>query len=110
MKQHIYVVDASTQVERDVVAVFADFIAFEAKWNKSVADISTRITLTELSWLAWSCEHRNKVTALDYDAWCLTVESAAMTPDAYKDDASEAAVAADDNVIVPLESNQRIGL
>lgn len=105
MKQKIFVVDAVTLLTRVVVAVFADFIAFEATWNKSVADISTRITLSELSWLAWSCESRNKVTSLSFTDWCLTVDSVSL------DDLSVPVgeVSVSENVIVPLESNLPIG-
>jgi hypothetical protein len=48
----------------------------------------------DLAWLAWHCEKRNKVTALDFDPWLETVEEIS---------------AEGEEKIVPLESTQSTG-
>ncbi len=78
-----------------VIAQFADFIAFENTHNKSVAKMDTELRLSDLAWIAWHAEKRNKQTALEFDAWNLTVE--------------ELELGGDDARIVPLESNQPTG-
>ena len=75
-------------------AQFADFIAFETEKNRSVANFQTELKLTDLAWLAWHCEKRNKVTALDFDSWLDTVEQIS---------------AEGEDRIVPLESTQPTG-
>ena len=61
---------------RDVEAKFADFVAFERTWQRSVARFETEIRLTDLAWLAWSAETRAKNTTLKFDPdWIQTVES-----------------------------------
>ena len=78
-----------------VVAQFADFIAFENAHNKSVAKMDTELRLSDLAWIAWHTEKRNKQTALGFDEWNLTV--------------SELELGGEDARIVPLGSNQPTG-
>jgi len=61
---------------RDVQAVFADFVGFERTWQRSVARFETEIRLTDLAWLAWSAETRNKNTDKKFDPdWIQTIEN-----------------------------------
>lgn len=96
MKLALEVVSALDGKPRTVVAAFPDFIAYETKYNKSVAKFETELTLNDLAFLAWHCEHRTKKTGLDFDSWCNEVESMTLG------DAAQA-------VIAPLESSQPIG-
>jgi hypothetical protein len=65
-----------------VDAVFADFVAFERTWSRSVARFETEIRLTDLAWLAWHSETRCRKTALKFDPdWINTVEDVAMRED-----------------------------
>jgi hypothetical protein len=58
----------------DVDAVFADFVAFERTWNRSVTKFEEELRLTDLAWLAWHSEKRLKRTALQFDPeWIETV-------------------------------------
>ena len=62
--------------QRDVQAVFADFVGFERTWQRSVARFETEIRLTDLAWLAWSSETRNKNTDKKFDPdWIQTIEN-----------------------------------
>jgi hypothetical protein len=58
----------------DVDAVFADFVAFERTWNRSVTKFEEELRLTDLAWLAWHSEKRLKRTTLQFDPeWIETV-------------------------------------
>jgi len=61
---------------KDVDAVFADFVAFERTWSRSVSRFETEVRLTDLAWLVWNVETRNKNTDKKFDPdWILTVEN-----------------------------------
>lgn len=61
---------------KSIDAVFADFIAFERTWQRSVARFETEVRLTDMAWLAWNNESRNKQTPLKFDPeWVATVAS-----------------------------------
>lgn len=67
---------------KDCDAVFADFVAFERAWQRSVARFESEIRLTDLAWLAWSAETRSKSTTLKFDPeWIATVEMVEMRVD-----------------------------
>lgn len=96
MKIALDIVSAIDGKQRTTIAAFPDFIAFENKYNRSVAKFEVEMTLTDLAFLAWHAEHRQKKTGLDFDSWIGEVESLAVG------DAAEA-------VIAPLESSQPTG-
>jgi hypothetical protein len=96
MKIALEVTSALDQKTRTVIAAFPDFIAFENKFNRSVAKFEAELTLTDLAYIGWHSEYRQKKTGLDFDSWINEIESLAIG------DANEA-------VIVPLETSQHIG-
>jgi hypothetical protein len=53
--------------KEQVDAVFADFVAFERTWNRSVANFEKEIRLTDLAWLAWHAEKRTRKTTMPFD-------------------------------------------
>lgn len=57
----------------DIVCKTADYIAFEAKFDKPVS-VLEQGRLTYLLWLAWHSAHRNQATDLDFDTWVDTVD------------------------------------
>jgi hypothetical protein len=60
--------------KQDVDAVFADFVAFERTWNRSVTKFEEELRLTDLAWLAWHAEKRLKRTTMQFDPdWINTV-------------------------------------
>ena len=72
-------IDGSTE---DVVAVFADFIAFERAWSRSVQSLQGSMRLTDLAYLAWSNLSRSKKTTLKFDPeWIATVEMVQVSDD-----------------------------
>jgi hypothetical protein len=56
-----------------ISATAADLVAFEAKYDLSVARLEKEVKLTHLLFLAWNSETRNKATALEFEAWVETV-------------------------------------
>ena len=59
----------------EVTARFADFVAFERTWSRSVAQFEHQLRLTDLAWIAWSALSRAKKTSLKFDPdWIETVE------------------------------------
>jgi hypothetical protein len=56
-------------------AMFADFVAFERQWQRSVVKFEQEMRLTDLAWLGWKSEARQKRTPLTFDDWLLTVVS-----------------------------------
>lgn len=59
---------------KDIVASTPDLIAFEDKFNLSVAKLATEQRLSHLLFLAWHSEKRTKATTLSFEDWSATVE------------------------------------
>jgi hypothetical protein len=64
------------ETEKDVAAVAADLVAFEAKFNISVAALSSETKLTHLFFLAYSVEKRtNAIKDISFEKWVETIET-----------------------------------
>jgi hypothetical protein len=75
-------VEFNDGAKSDVDAVFADFVAFERTWSRSVARFETEIRLTDLAWLAWHSETRVRKTSLKFDPdWINTVTTVEVRED-----------------------------
>lgn len=61
--------------EKTVVALAADLIAFEAKFDMSVARLEKEIRLTHLFFLAWHVCKRTDETKEDFEKWVESVSS-----------------------------------
>jgi hypothetical protein len=65
---------------KDVLVSAADMVAFEDKFNVSIA----RLDDPRIGWLlflAWHSEQRKKQTTLDYETWLDSVESIGAAED-----------------------------
>jgi hypothetical protein len=65
---------------KDVLVSAADMVAFEDKFNVSIA----RLDDPRIGWLlflAWHSEQRRKQTTLEYEIWLDSVESIGATED-----------------------------
>lgn len=60
---------------KEIVASAKDLVAFENKFNKSVAKFEEEFRLTDLLWLAWCSEHRVKATNKEFETWLDEVDS-----------------------------------
>lgn len=59
--------------DKPITAVAADLIAFEAKFDLSIARLDKEVKLTHLLYIAYNVEKRTKATDLDFDSWVETV-------------------------------------
>ena len=65
---------------KDVLVSAADMVAFEDKFNVSIAKLDD----PRIGWLlhlAWHSEKRRKQTAVEYEAWLELVDSIGTTED-----------------------------
>jgi hypothetical protein len=65
---------------KEILVSAADMVAFEDKYNISIA----RLEEARIGWLlflAWHSEKRRKATELEFEAWLDTVESVGHTED-----------------------------
>jgi len=73
-------IEFSDGTHKDVLVSAADMVAFEDKFNVSIA----RLDDPRIGWLlflAWHSEQRKKQTTLDYETWLDSVESIGATED-----------------------------
>ena len=66
--------------KKTVTAIAADLVAFETKFDLSVARLEQNVKLSHLMFLAWHAEFRTKATALEFDPWVETVEAIEAAP------------------------------
>lgn len=59
--------------EKTVSAIAADLIAFETRFDLSVARLENEIRLTHLFFLAYSASKRTGETDLEFEKWTETV-------------------------------------
>ena len=67
-------VELTNGESKEITCSARDLVAFEDKFNRSVAKLESEFKLTDLLFLAWHSEHRRKETKKDFDAWSDDVE------------------------------------
>lgn len=60
---------------QEVTAIAADLVAFETKFDLSVAKLEQNVKLTHLLFIAYNQQHRTGQTKLDFEAWVTSVET-----------------------------------
>jgi hypothetical protein len=68
---------------REVTAIVSDLMAFEDKFDKSVADFAKGVRLSWLVFISWTAETRTKATSLEFEAYADTI-SAVEVPEVKK--------------------------
>lgn len=63
------------KTEKVVTAQAADLVAFESKFDISVARLEKEVRLSHLLFIAYNVEKRTKATDLQFEAWVETVSS-----------------------------------
>lgn len=71
-------VEFTSGESKEITCSAKDLVAFEDKFNRSVAKLESEFKFTDLVWLAWQSESRRKETKKDFDAWLDDIES--VTP------------------------------
>ena len=69
---------------KDIEASTADMVAFEDKFNVSVATLGQDTRISWLLYLAWHADKRTGGTKLNYDKWLETVDNMGETEQAPK--------------------------
>ena len=64
--------------EKTVSAMAADLVAFETKFDLSIARLESNIKLTHLLFIAWAAEKRTGATKDDFEKWVESVETVGM--------------------------------
>ena len=54
---------------KEVICSARDLVAFEEKFNRSVAKLEQEFKLTDLLFLAWHSEKRTNATKKEFDSW-----------------------------------------
>jgi hypothetical protein len=67
-----------------VVCSAADLVAFEEKYDRSVARLEKEFKITDLLFLAWHSEKRTKATEKEFNDWLNDIESVEPDTDAPK--------------------------
>lgn len=76
MKINLQITYIDSDTKKDLVAVAADLVAFETKFNLSIASLQSDTKLTHLFFLAYAVEKRTKaIKDVDFETWLETVES-----------------------------------
>lgn len=70
MKIVAEVTNEADQTKRTIVALFPDFIAFEKEFDRAITKLGEGHVLSDLAWLCWHSEHRQKKTAATFEEWC----------------------------------------
>jgi hypothetical protein len=73
-------IEFSDGTHKDILVSAADMVAFEDKYNLSIAKLE-EARMGWLLFLAWHSEKRRKATELDFEAWLDTVETVGQTED-----------------------------
>lgn len=68
----VELVDGSAE---DIVCSAKDFVAFEDKYQRSIARFEQEMKLTDLLFIAWHSMNRQKKTTKDFDSWLDDIES-----------------------------------
>jgi hypothetical protein len=76
MKINLQITYLDKNEKKDVVAVAADLVAFETKFNLSVASLQSETKLTHLFFLAYSVERRTgAIKDQSFEQWLETIET-----------------------------------
>lgn len=60
---------------KDIVCSAADLVAFEEKYDRSVARLEKEFKITDLLFLAWHSEKRTKATNKEFNDWLEEIET-----------------------------------
>jgi hypothetical protein len=59
---------------KEIVCSARDLVAFEEKFNRSVAKLESEFRLTDLFFLSWHSESRTNATKKSFEEWLDTVD------------------------------------
>ena len=65
---------------KELTAKAVDLVAFESRFDLSIARLENNIRMTHLFFLAWHVEHRTGATKDEFEKWLETVETIEAQP------------------------------
>lgn len=68
-------VSYTDNTSKEITAKAADIVAFEERFDISMANLQNEVRLTHLLFLAWHAEKRSSATKAEFDKWVETVET-----------------------------------
>lgn len=68
-------VEFSTGEIKEVDALASDLVAFETKFDLSIAKLETELKITHLLFLAWHSLYRQKLTVDQFEIWVDSVDT-----------------------------------
>jgi hypothetical protein len=69
---------------KQITCTASDLVAFEEKYDRSVAKLEKEFKVTDLLFLSWHSEKRTKATDKEFADWLEDIESVDADPDAVK--------------------------
>ena len=63
------------KTEKKLVANAADLVAFETKFDISIAKLDKEVRWTHICFLGWHVEKRTKATELEFEPWLETISA-----------------------------------
>jgi hypothetical protein len=69
MRINLRIKYAADEKDREITCSASDLVAFEEKYNRSVAKLQSEFKLTDLMFLAWRSETRTKHTTKEFETW-----------------------------------------
>ena len=69
---------------KNIVCSARDLVAFEEKYNRSVAKLESEFKLTDLLYLAWHSEKRTNATKKEFDNWLDEVDTLGISDESPK--------------------------
>lgn len=60
---------------KEITCSAKDLVAFEAKFDRSVAKLQDEFKITDLLFLAWHSEKRSNATKKEFDSWLDDIEA-----------------------------------
>ena len=60
---------------KEITCSAKDLVAFEERYDRSVAKLQDEFKLTDLLYLAWHSEKRTNATKKDFDSWLDDIDS-----------------------------------
>ena len=64
--------------EKEVTAVAADLVAFEERFDMSIAQLEKNVRMTHLFFLGWNAMRRTKAATDDFETWVETVSMVSL--------------------------------
>jgi hypothetical protein len=84
MRINLRIKYAAQDTEKEITCSASDLVAFEEKYNRSVAKLQSEFKLTDLMFLAWRSESRTGQTKSDFEKWLDEIDTIEVSDESPK--------------------------